>query len=128
MNVKRMLGVLVMLMLAFTSMAQQGQKRHKGERHFEARVDTFAMENNLSPEKTEELKKTISEFRSKRKALKAEENTTKEDWKALRNERQEAIKAVLGDDELYEKWQSAHKKERKKQRRHQHRHQKKGKK
>lgn len=121
MNGKRMLGVLVIMLVAFTSIAQEGKKLHKAEKYYEAKVDTFVMENNLSAEKAEELKKTISVFHTKMKALKADENTTKADWKALRDERKAAIQTVLGDED-YKKWEAAHAKEKGKKGKHQHKH------
>ncbi len=124
---KKIVSLTILSVFALTAFTQQGpkNKQYIAENHSAAKVDTFALENNLSPAKAEALKETIANYQDKRKSLKSNENTTKEEWKAFRTERQEAIKAVLDDEELYEKWYAAHAKERKEGAKQKHQHQRK---
>lgn len=99
MNFKNLVfGIFVFC--SFFSFAQKAEQKQ----YYVEKVDSFVVANNLSEKQAEELKSVLKEYKHKRKNLKTQESSTKEDWKKLNRERQAAIKAVLTDEEVYKQW------------------------
>lgn len=107
MKVKLIFNVLLVTVFVF-SLSAQVDSKHKINMHPEKKaadkVERFSNTTEVSNDEKEALVNILSEYYTQKKALSQNADKTKSDWIALKEDKNEKIKAVLSSEEQYNAW------------------------